>query len=231
LKSVHISSIRIALIAAAFGIAPMALIAQADPSTPTPLGPPPNSPASQQPIANPGAQDSTGAPGMTGQMMRDKMFLRKAAEDGIEEVQLGQLAAQKSTSPDIKAFGQKVAADRTELDQQMASIADSMGVMLPKKMSKDGQAQYDKLKALPPADFDTQYILLVAINHRKELHDYREEVVATSDPALHDELVKSASVIREHAIKAEQIAKDKSIALPPRPPRPTQAGTPPPASN
>ena len=78
-------------------------------------------------------------------MMQDKLFLRKAAEDGIAEVQLGQLAAQKSPSPDIKAFGQKVVAERSEINQEMSNLADSMGIMLPKKMSKDGQAQYDKL--------------------------------------------------------------------------------------
>lgn len=233
MKSVHISSgsIRITLLAAAFGLTPLALVAQYDPGNPNPMGSAPPPPPSQQQPPSPGTQDSTPAPGMTGQMMQDKLFLRKAAEDGIAKVQLGQLAAQKSPSPDIKAFGQKVVAERSEINQEMSNLADSMGIMLPKKMSKDGQAQYDKLKALPPADFDAQYILLVTTNHRKELHDYREEVVATPDPALRDELVKSAGVIRQHTIQAEQIAKDKGIALPPRPPRPTQAGTPPPASN
>ncbi len=151
----HISSnsIRIALIATAFCVAPIALSAQnTNPNEPgpPPFGPPsaPNTP-SQMP-ANPGTQDSVGAPGMTGQMMRDKLFLRKAAEDGIAEIQFGQLAAQKSASPDIKAFGEKVVR-RPHRDQSAAqSIADSMGVMLPKKMSKDDQAQYDKLKTLPP---------------------------------------------------------------------------------
>jgi putative membrane protein len=222
-------SARLTLVAAALLFAPVALSAQGavDPGNPNPSGPVPNLPASQQPMASPGTQDSTGYPGMTGQMMRDKLFLRKATEDGIAEVQCAQLAAQKSPSPDVKAFAEKMATDRTEINQQLSPLADSMGVMVPKKMTKDSQAQYEKLKALAPADFDSQYILIVTMNHRKELHDYREEIVATPDPALREELVKAGKVIRDHTVQAEQIARDKGIQLPPRPPRPAPAGTPP----
>ena len=213
--------------AAVFALAPLALVAQVDPGNPNPSGPVPNLPPSQQPNPSPGTQDSTGAPGMTGQMMRDKLFLRKATEDGIAEVQLAQLASQKSPSPEIKAFAEKMATDRTAINQQLDPLADSMGVMVPKKMSKDSQAQYEKLKALGPADFDSQYILLVTRNHRAELHDYREEIVATPDPALREELVNAGKVIRDHTVQAEKIANDKGIQLPPRPPRPAPAGTPP----
>ena len=58
------------------------------------------------------------------------MFLRKAAEGGFAEVKLGQLAAQKGSSDDVKAFGQKMVDDHAKLNNEMAQLADSMGVMI-----------------------------------------------------------------------------------------------------
>src|ERR1700722_11878776 len=97
----------------------------------------------QQTQSTPSAQDSAPNSGDIGQVMQDKMFLRKAAEGGIAEVKLGQLAVEKASSDDVKAFGQKMVEDHTKINSDIARVADSMGVMLPKTMSKDDQAEYD----------------------------------------------------------------------------------------
>src|ERR1700727_776792 len=101
----------------------------------------------QQTQSTPSAQDSGPNAGDVGQIMQDKMFLRKAAEGGIAEVKLGQLAAQKGSSDEVKTFGQKMVDDHTKLNLEMAHVADSMGVMLPKSMNKEDQAEYDNITA------------------------------------------------------------------------------------
>ena len=85
-----------------------------------------------QPPGTPATQDSGPNAGDVGQVMQDKMFLRKAAEGGIAEVKLGELAVQKASSDDVKAFAQKMVEDHTRMNNDMAQLADSMGVMLPK---------------------------------------------------------------------------------------------------
>ncbi len=57
--------------------------------------------------ASPATQDSGPNAGDVGQVMQDKMFLRKAAEGGIAEVKLGELAVQKGSSDEVKAFAQR----------------------------------------------------------------------------------------------------------------------------
>ncbi len=114
--------------------------------------------------------------------MQDKMFLRKAAEGGIAEVKLGQLAAQKGSSDEVKAFGQKMVEDHTKLNTDMAQVADSMGVMLPKTMNKEDQAEYDKLNALSGDAFDTEYLSFMVKDHHKDLHAFRMEAASPTDP-------------------------------------------------
>jgi putative membrane protein len=102
------------------------------------------------------------------------------------------------------------------MNQQMSSLADSLGIMLPKKLSKDDQATYEKLNKLPPDQFETQYITLVAMNHRKDLHAFREEMVATNDESIHEAILKTAPIVYQHSKEIEKIARDKNIQLPER---------------
>ena len=139
----NFSRVRTILLGTAI-FSPALLFAQFDPPASQTQ---PNRPGQQAP-STPSMQDSGPNSGDVGQIMQDKMFLRSAAEGGIAEVKLGQLAAQKGSSDDVKAFGQKMVDDHTKLNLDIARIADSMGVMLPKSMNKEDQAEYDKLNAL-----------------------------------------------------------------------------------
>ena len=220
--------IQIAVIAAAAVCLPPAVFGQMDPSQQNM-----SAPAGQLPTSQNGTQpaqqtmrDTLGAPGENGQQMLDKQFVQKAAAGGIAEVKLGMLAVQKG-GPDVKAFGQKMVDDHTQMNKEMAEVADSLGTMLPKKMNKDDQAEYDKLNGLSGDAFDKEYILAMAKAHREDLHEFRTEASVAADPGLAAEVVKAAFVIREHLTLVLKLAADKGVTLPPRQGRP--GGPPPPA--
>ena len=212
MKATKFSSIQIALLGTAIVLAPAAVFAQ-DPATmpPVPSTQPGN--PNQQP-QNPTTQDSTGAPGMTGQMMRDKLFLRTAIEGGLLQIKLGQLAAQKGSTADVKELGQKMATDHAEINADLGTIADTDGVMAPKKVSKDGQAAFEKLNALSGTSFDTAYITLMVNDHHQDLRDFRQEFISATDPTLKDAVLKSAKIIREHMTMIDKMATDRGIPVP-----------------
>jgi putative membrane protein len=160
-------------------------------------------------------QDSAPNSGDLGQVMQDKMFLRKAAEGGIAEVKLGQLAAQKASSDDVKAFGQKMVEDHTKLNIEMAQVADSMGVMLPKSMNKEDQAEYDKLSKLAGDEFDREYLSFMVKDHHNDLHEFRMEAASNADPTLRDEVVKAEVIIHEHTVMVDKLARERGIPIPP----------------
>jgi predicted outer membrane protein len=45
---------------------------------------------------------------------KDRQFLRHAASDGLAEVQLGQMAAERATNPEVQRFGQRMVTDHTK---------------------------------------------------------------------------------------------------------------------
>jgi putative membrane protein len=192
---------------------PGVLLAQFDPAAVPASQTQPNRPQQQMPSAT-SMQDAGPNSGDVGQVMQDKMFLRKAAEGGIAEVKLGQLAVQKGSSDDVKAFGQKMVDDHTKINLEMARVADSIGVMLPKSMNKEDQAEYDKLNALSGNDFDVEYLSFMVKDHHKDLHEFRIEAASPADPALHDAVVKAQSVIHEHTVMVDKLARSKGIPVP-----------------
>ena len=171
-------------------------------------------------------QDSAASSGTSGQMMKDKIFLRKAAEGGMAEVKLGQLATQKAGSQDVKDFGSRMVTDHTELNNEMKPIADSLGVMLPKKLNTKDQAEYEKLNGLSGNDFDTEYVTFMVKDHHEDLREFRMEAASTTDPNLKTAVDRGAKVIREHLSMVTGLAKEKGIDVPTRGPRTAAPATP-----
>jgi putative membrane protein len=216
---------RIMIFGAAVLFAPVLLFAQMD-STAIPVSSTQaNQPQQQQP-ETPSMQDSGPNQGDVGQIMKDKMFLRSAARDGLNEVKLGQLAAQKAGSDDVKAFGQKMVDDHMKLNGELSSAADSMGVMLPTELSKEAQAEYNKLDGMSGPDFDTAYLTLMVKAHHRAMRDFRVEANSVTDPALKQIVVDGEGVIHEHLVQVDNLAREKGIPMPARGGQPK----PPPAS-
>jgi putative membrane protein len=196
-------------------LSPTLLLAQFDP-TANPASQTQANRTQQQSPSTTAMQDSGPNAGDVGQIMQDKMFLRKAAEGGIAEVKLGQLASQKGSSDEVRTFGQKMVDDHTKINLEMAHVADSMGVMLPKSMNKDDQAEYDKLNALSGNDFDMEYLAFMVKDHHKDLHEFRMEAASPTDPALHEAVVKAQGIIHDHTVMVDKLAREKGVPVPAR---------------
>jgi putative membrane protein len=234
--TMNMKRIWLAAFGAAVLVAPSILVGQVDPtanSAPYPQSPQGmNQPAPGQTGSNPatGAQtnqtssmrDSLGAPGQTGQQMLDKQFVRAAAEGGLADVKLGTLAVEKG-GPEVKELAQKMVDDHTAMNKDMAAVADSLGVMLPRKVSKDGQKEYDKLNGLSGKDFDTEYLTYTVNTHREVLHNFYMESSAAADPDLQSVVVKALMTMHQHLGLISKTATAAGITLPPRPPRPAPA--------
>lgn len=196
-------------------MSPALLVAQFDPMAVPASQTQPNRPGPQIP-STPALQDSGPNSGDVGQIMEEKMFLRTAAEGGLAEVKFGQLAAQKANSEDVKAFGQKMVDDHTKLNEDMAQIADSLGIMLPKEMNKEDQAEFTKLSALSGNAFDIEYLTYMVKDHHRDLHAFRIEAASQTDPTLHDAVRHAESVIHEHKVMVDKLAHAKGVQVPSR---------------
>jgi putative membrane protein len=172
----------------------------------------PNMP-NQQPIT-----PSTGTMGpdtslANQQAMADQTFVRKALEGGAAEVQLGQLAQQKSQSEDVKQFAQKMVEDHTQLGEQMKPIAQQLGVKEPKGPSKKDKQLMAKLEGLSGPQFDEAYIQAMVKDHQEDLKEFKDEAQTAVNRNVKQAAQQGAGVISQHLQLIQQIAQTHNVTV------------------
>jgi putative membrane protein len=107
--------------------------------------------------------------------LSDTDFARSAAEGGVAEVKLGQLAEEKGSSQEVKDFGKRMVADHTKIDDQLQKDAAKEKVTLPNTMSKRDQETYDRLSKLSGKAFDRAYARDMVRDHRADIAAFKNE--------------------------------------------------------
>jgi putative membrane protein len=174
----------------------------------------PNTPSQQQPPSATMGSPGAGATAPTAQNFGDQAFVTKALEGGMAEVELGKLAADKSQSPDVKQFAEKMVNDHSQMgDKWFKPVAKEIGVSEPKGPSKKDKKLIEKLQGLSGQEFDTQYIQAMVKDHKEDLKDFQSEAQAAQDPNVKQIAEQGTKVVSQHLQMIEQIAQNHNVPI------------------
>ena len=198
----------------AMGYAQTGAYPQTQPGAPgmgTPMGAPgqPGSPGYPGTAGYPGQAGTMGQPmgtnGTAGAQMQDHTFMMKAAQGGMAEVQMGQLAQQNGQSQGVKDFGQRMVTDHTKANDQLKQVALQEGVTLPTSPSSHDQAEYNKMSKLHGDAFDKAYSKMMVSDHKKDIAEFQREASSGSDPQVKDFASQTLPTLQEHLQMAEKM--------------------------
>ena len=130
--------------------------------------------------------------------MADTNFMLAAAQGGMTEVKLGELAAQQGVRDDVKQFGQMMVKDHSAINDDLKSLAAQKGVALPDSLDAKHQGMLDQLTALSGSAFDDAYIAGMIKGHKKDAKAFKAEASATQDPDIKTFLDKSIPIVEGH---------------------------------
>jgi putative membrane protein len=128
----------------------------------------------------------------------DQDFMLAAAQGGMTEVKLGELAAQNGKRDDVKAFGQRMVKDHTAINDDLKVLAAQKGVTLPDSLDAKHQRMVDKMAALTGSEFDDAYIAGMIKDHKKDARAFKAESSRTQDVDIKGFLDKSIPIVVEH---------------------------------
>jgi putative membrane protein len=128
----------------------------------------------------------------------DESFILAAAQGGMTEVKLGELASQKGTRDDVKAFGQLMVKDHTAINDDLKALAMKKGVTLPDSLDAKHQGMVDKMAALTGSEFDTAYVADMLKDHKMDAKEFKAESAQTKDTDIKGFVDKSIPVVGEH---------------------------------
>jgi putative membrane protein len=135
----------------------------------------------------------------------DKKFITKAAQGGMAEVKLGQLAQEKGASDSVKKFGQQMVDDHGKANDQLKQIAQSKGVQVPSALDPKDQALYDKLSSLNGAEFDRAYANAMRKDHRKDVAEFRKQSQKSQDSDVKNFASTTLPTLETHLRMAEAL--------------------------
>jgi putative membrane protein len=139
--------------------------------------------------------------------MADTKFIKEAAEGGMAEVALGQLAVEKASSGDVKKFGQRMVDDHGKANDDLKQLASQKNVDVPQDLNAKDKATKASLEKLSGQQFDQAYMKDMLKDHKKDIADFRRESRSAQDPDVKKFASQTLPTLEEHLRQAESIAQ------------------------
>jgi putative membrane protein len=138
----------------------------------------------------------------------DLDFVNGAAKGGTTEVELGRMAAQKSTNPRVLAFASRMVRDHSEIDRKLAALAASKGVNLPEGKGLMNDAIYLELKVLSGKEFDKAYVKAMVRDHKEDVSNFEKQRASAQDPDVKSFAAKTLPTLHEHLAMIQKIQSE-----------------------
>jgi putative membrane protein len=148
--------------------------------------------------------NSTGGSGSVS--ASDEKFVREAAEGGMAEIALGELATEKASSDEVKKFGQRMVDDHSKAADELKEIASSKGIRVPDKLSAKDRMTKDRLSKLSGEQFDRAYMSDMVKDHTQDVADFKLESSSGTDPDVKHFAATTLPTLQDHLRQAKEIA-------------------------
>ena len=143
------------------------------------------------------------APALAALSAADETFVTEAANGGLAEVQLGQLAVQKASSPQVKQFAQRMVTDHTQANQELMQLGKSENLNLPTQLDTKHKSEMDRLSTMSGNAFDIAYMQHMVQDHQTTVADFQKQAQSGSDPALKAFAQKQLPILQQHLQMAQ----------------------------
>jgi putative membrane protein len=148
---------------------------------------------------------ATGQNATTGLDHADRSFLQRAARSNLAQIETGQLAAQQSSDPQVKQFGERMVQDHSQANDKLKTVAESVGVQLPTQAGHTDMQEMSKLKSLSGQQFDKTYARAMVRDHRKDVQEFEHVAQTAKNPEVRAYAEQTLPTLKEHLALAEQL--------------------------
>ena len=140
----------------------------------------------------------------------DETFMMSAAQAGMVEVKLGELAVKKATQENIRQFGATMVSDHSKANKELQAIAAKNGVALPSKLDGLHKSKVDKMGKLSGEQFDRAYVAEMVKDHEKVAAEFEKASKTALNPELKSFAATTLPVLKTHLEHIKAIAAGQS---------------------
>jgi putative membrane protein len=137
---------------------------------------------------------------------RDAKFIREAAEGNNAEIQMGQMVAQRTQDPQVRAYADKLVRDHTQANRELRQIAESRGIDMPQGPSRSDERSMRRMQAMNGRELDREAVDHWVKDHKKDIKEYDKEARRASDPQVKQYATMSLPTLRDHLSNAKTLS-------------------------
>jgi putative membrane protein len=166
-------------------------------------------PAAIAPALAQTANDKTGVNSAAAASPTTAEFVQQVAMSDMFEIQSSQLAEQKVSDAQTKAFARDMVADHTKTSQQLKGMMQNGTVKQtpPKSLDAAHQQKLDQLKKLSGQDFARQYHAQQVAAHQDAVELFQRYAKGGDNAALKDWAAKTLPALQHHLDMAQSLDK------------------------
>lgn len=115
----------------------------------------------------------------------DSEYLVAAAEKDLQEIEIGKLAKEKGTDPEVKKFGQMLIDDHTKASATTKPLAEKKNISLPASITEKGKEHYNDLNDEKAGkDFDSKFSDMMVEGHEDAISKFEDASKNAKDPEI-----------------------------------------------
>lgn len=135
----------------------------------------------------------------------DRDFMFRAAQGNLAEIQLSQLALQRSNNAQIRQYAQQMITDHSRVNQEMSNLAAAKGVNLPRQLDSQHQGLFRQLQQTPPARFDAAYMEIMVGDHAKTEALFQSYLQRGQDADVKALVARTLPPVQAHLLTAQRL--------------------------
>lgn len=125
-------------------------------------------------------------------------FAVKAANGGMLEVQLSQLALKKTPTPALREYADMMIKDHEKANAELKELAAKKNITLPATIDIDNQEIYEKMDQLSGPDFNAQYAKTMLKSHEATVKLFDEAAKDVTNADVRAFAVKTLPTLKMH---------------------------------
>jgi putative membrane protein len=160
------------------------------------------------------------AMGHGSKQLTDAQVLQKLHHINQEEIEVGGIAKEKGSTPDLKDYGATLVRDHTKADQDVKTLASKMSVDLEAKKADAKHLEkqqvmknkVDQLRQMTGKEFDRAFAQMMVNGHREALEMVKDARSSVQNAELKSLLDRLPPTLQKHEDMANDILNKRDTA-------------------
>ncbi len=136
---------------------------------------------------------------------REEAFLKEAALSNFLEIRMGEIAAEKGSTQEVKDMGRRLKKDHSSFLKEMKRFAEEEGIGIPENIDGKHSRLIEKISKRSGEEFDRMFVETIVQEHEKEVKKFSEKSEEIEHPQLQEIVSRTLPKLEQHLEHARKV--------------------------